>query len=194
MEYKIDPEFNTLVQDPQEPFETRYGLLHRSGKLCIPKGEVKSQILKDYHEIPSKGHMGLEKTLPGLSSQYFWKTLRKDLEHFIHTCPDCQMNKASTQRRIGLILPLEPPRQTWSAITMDFITDLSLTRRNNDGIFVVVDRLTKMIRVIAIEKYRTAESVAAEILRRSLSTPWIPVRDYLRSRFNFHVKVLDCYV
>ncbi len=106
MEYKTDPEFNTLVQEPQEPFETRNGLLYRSGKLCIPKGETRSQILKDYHEIPSKGHMGLEKTLPGLSSQYFWKTQRKDLEHFIQTCPDSQMNKASTQRPIGSILSL----------------------------------------------------------------------------------------
>ncbi len=45
---------------------------------------------------------------------------------------------------------------------MDFISDLPLTRRNNDAIFVVVDRLTKMIRVIAIEKNRTAEYVAAK--------------------------------
>ncbi len=72
------------------------------------------------------------------------------------------MNKASTQRPIGLILSLEPPQKRWSAITMVFITDLPLTRRNNDAIFVVVDRRTKMIKVIAIEKNRTAESVAAK--------------------------------
>ncbi len=44
---------------------------------------------------------------------------------------------------------------------MEFTTDLPLTRRNNDAIFVVVDRLTKMIRLIAIEKNRTAKSVGA---------------------------------
>ncbi len=101
MENKIDPEFNTLVQEPQEPFQTRDGLLYRSGKLCIPKGETRSQILKGYHEMPSKGHMGLEKTFSGLSSQYFWKTLKKYLEHFMQTCPDCQMNKASSNYRIN---------------------------------------------------------------------------------------------
>ncbi len=45
---------------------------------------------------------------------------------------------------------------------MDFIIDQPLTRRDNDAIFVVVDRLTKMIRVNAIEKNRKAESVAVK--------------------------------
>ncbi len=95
-EYKRDPEFSTFVEDPQEPFVKRSGLLYRSGKLFVPKGQVRSQLLTDHYETPSKGHMGLEKTIPGLSSKYFWKNLRKDLELFIRTCPECQMNKAST--------------------------------------------------------------------------------------------------
>ena len=162
LEYRKDPEFATLVEEPKEPFEVRDGLLYYSGKLCIPRGDVRSELLKDFHETPSKGHMGLEKTLPGISSQYFWKSLRRDLQHFIKTCPDCQMNKASTQKPLGLIIPLEPPTRRWSAITMDFITDLPITKKNHDSLFVVVDRLTKMIRVIPIEKNRTAESVASK--------------------------------
>ncbi len=72
------------------------------------------------------------------------------------------MNKASTQNSLALIIPLDPPKKRWKAITMDSITDLPLTKNNHDAIFVVVDRLTKMIRVIAIEKNRTAENVAAK--------------------------------
>ena len=162
MEYTSDPEFSSIFKEPKEPYEVREGLLYHSGKLCIPKGQTRNKILRDHHETPCKGHMGTKKTLPTLSAKYYWKNLRKDLEEFIKSCPQCQMNKSSTQKPMGFIRPLEPPKRRWSAITMDFITDLPLTKNNNDAIFVVVDRLTKMIRVMAIEKNRTAETVAAK--------------------------------
>ncbi len=52
---------------------------------------------------------------------------------------------------------------------MDFITDLLLTRRNNDAIFVV-DRLTKMIRVIAIERIEQLNLLQQNSTKKSIDT------------------------
>lgn len=54
---------------------------------------------------------------------------------------------------------------------MDLITDLPCTENGNDSIWVVVDRLSKMVHIVALQKTCTAEDVAvAYELRRSLIT------------------------
>jgi len=105
-EYTLDPEFSSHQKQPEAPFELRNGLLFKSGKLCMPKGPTKNKVLHDHHVIPVKGHMGKDKTLPGLLSTYLWKDLRKDVERYVKSCPDCQRNKSSTRKPLGLLQPI----------------------------------------------------------------------------------------
>ena len=44
---------------------------------------------------------------------------------------------------------------------MDLITDLPRTNNGNDSIWVVVDRSSKMVHLVALTKTSTAESIAA---------------------------------
>ena len=46
-------------------------------------------------------------------------------------------------------------------MSMDLITDLPRTSNGNDSIWVVVDRLSKMVHLVALTKTCTAESIAA---------------------------------
>ncbi|GMF47037.1 unnamed protein product [Phytophthora fragariaefolia] len=60
----------------------------------------------------------------------------------------------------GLMEPLQIPDERWRSISMDFITDLPDTKRGNNSIWVVVDRLTKRSHFVPTVKTVSAQEVA----------------------------------
>ncbi|KAI5312504.1 hypothetical protein L3X38_041677 [Prunus dulcis] len=65
--------------------------------------------------------------------------------------------------------PLRIPEEKWEHITMDFVFKLSRTSKGHDGIWVIVDRLTKSSHFLPIkETYslsRLAKLFVEEIVR-----------------------------
>jgi hypothetical protein len=57
----------------------------------------------------------------------------------------CQSNKAQTVKKAGLLQPLSVPSFKWESVSMDFITQLPVTKSGYDAIAVFVDMLTKMV-------------------------------------------------
>ena len=78
---------------------------------------------------------------------------------FVESC-DCQRNKSSNQKPAGLLKLLDPPQIKWTHATMDFVTPLSKCTNGNTAIFVVGDRLSKMIRSIPMKPNQDAPKVA----------------------------------
>ena len=73
---------------------------------------------------------------------------------------NCQLVKAEQKKPSGLLQPLEVPTWKWEQISMDFIDGLPRTRAGNEGIWVIVDRLTKSARFIPVRSTRTASKLA----------------------------------
>ena len=159
-EYAKDPEFSDLFRNPKNPYDLKNGLLLYYDKLCLPKGSIRSQVLHDHHDCLPKGHLGRDKSLPQIKDLYYWKSLRKDVAEYIRTCPKCQQNKAVTQKPLGELRPLSPPRDVWKSISMDFIIPLPETSRGHVGIFAAVDRLSKQLRLAPLPKNYSAPVIA----------------------------------
>ena len=159
-EYLADPEFSSRFNHPEEPYRIIDGFLYLNDKLCVPHGEFRLSLLHDHHDIPSAGHLGVKKTASRLTSKYHWKSLRTTVKEYVQSCDICQRTKNTTQKPLGLLQPLTPPLEKWSSITMDFVTPLPKTARGNAGLFVVVDRLSKLIRLAATPEHVDAPQVA----------------------------------
>jgi hypothetical protein len=84
-----------------------------------------------------------------------WKAVKE----FILSYDTCSRSKNPRHRPYGLLQPLPIPRQPWSSISMDFITDLP-SSRNFDAIFIIIDRLTKMAYFISCKRTITKEETA----------------------------------
>jgi len=60
----------------------------------------------------------------------------------------------------GLLQPLSVPAWNWEEISMDFIIGLPTTRKGNDSIWVIVDRLTKSAHFLPVKNaYRPPQYV-----------------------------------
>ena len=159
-EYSEDPEFAAIVKEPAPPYRLDMGLLKRGDRTCIPAGTLRQRLLHDYHDIPSQGHMGVKKTTKTITACFYWATMRKDIQRYVQSCDQCQRNKAGTHSPLGHLKPLDPPNQRWASVSMDFITPLPLTSRGHNGIYVVVDRLSKMWRLAPTKPDCTAQETA----------------------------------
>jgi len=95
------------------------------------------------HNVPYDGHPRYQKTIAAVRSQEFWFGMRKDVVDYIVRCMECQKVKVEHRHPTGLLQPLPIPEWTREVVTIDFITKLPKTSRQDDSIMVVVDKLTK---------------------------------------------------
>ncbi|KAF8087607.1 hypothetical protein N665_0575s0002 [Sinapis alba] len=93
------------------------------------------------------GHFGVAKTLSTLQEHFYWPNMKKEVEKVCSRCVVCKQAKSKVQPT-GLYTPLPIPTEPWVDISMDFVLGLPRTRKGRDGIFVVVDKFSKMAHFI----------------------------------------------
>ena len=157
-------------------YSIRNGLLFRKGKVCVPDvDDTRTRIMFECHDTPSAGHPGVLRTEHLVRRDFFWPKLKADVEQYVRNCQQCQVNKAERLRRGGLLLPLEIPEKKWQSISMDFVVGLPRTRRGDNAIWVVVDRLTKMARFIPTRDSISAVQLAHLFVEKLFSLYGLPV-------------------
>jgi len=103
-------------------------------------------------------HRGSSKMYQDLRS-HFWSTkMKKEIVAYVARCDTCCRVKAIHMKPVGLLQPLSVPEWKWEEASMDFITCLPTTRKGNDSIWVVNDRLSKSAHFIPVKNtYRPPE-------------------------------------
>ena len=173
--YGEDPLFAKIKENPEQfnRFRWQEGLLYMDRTeglpvLCIPRAMHNSRKLTEliidqaHHTI---GHAGNERTSKYIHKFYWWSTLSKDVAKYCSTCGTCQAVKPSTQRPMGLLHPLPIPSRPWESIGMDFIGPLPPSPEGYNFIWVVIDRLTSMVHLVALKTSATATEVAERYLK-----------------------------
>lgn len=75
-------------------------------------------------------------------------------------CPNCQQLTAEHQYPGGLTQDIQVPSWKWENINKDFVMGVPQTRRQNDIILVVMDRLTEFAHFIPIKFSYSVEDYA----------------------------------
>ena len=142
----------------------------KNKRLFIPNDrKLITLLLSEHHDTPIAGHFSSEKTYENLYKNFYWSKMRKDVYEYVKSCDSCQRNKSSTQKEPGLLQPLPIPTNPWESISMDFMYGLPKTKRENEGVIVFVDRLTKQAHLepipITITAIQTANILFKLIFR-----------------------------
>eukprot|EP00253_Pinus_taeda_P010289 PITA_10289 len=77
--------------------------------------------------------------------------MKKYVAKYLSRCLECQQVKVEHQHPTGLLHPLPVPEWKWETISMDFVTSLPKSKRSNDSIMVVVDKLSKSAHFILVQ-------------------------------------------
>eukprot|EP00253_Pinus_taeda_P015608 PITA_15608 len=100
--------------------------------------------------------------------------MKKHVAEYLARCLECQQIKAEHQHPAGLLQPLPIPEWKWEVISMDFITGLPKTKRNNDSIMVVVDKLSKVAHFIPVQSTYKAVQIAHVFMQNIFKLHGLP--------------------
>ena len=113
--------------------------------------------------------------LSSVNKHFFWPKLKADIVVFIAKCRECQLVKGEHQHPLGLLQPFPIPKWKWEVISMDFITILSKSKKQNDSIFVVIDKLSKASHFIPMKSTYKAVNIIDTFLKGYLDCTRYPV-------------------
>lgn len=178
--YHLDPETQVLASLSPEhlasyQMKLKDGLLYKGQAIVVPNiGDLRVRIISEAHDTPISGHVGVVKTIENVKRRFFWAKMNQDINAYVTTCYQCQINKASNQLPSGLLQPLAIPNRSWEQVSMDFIMPLPKTKSGHDAILVVVDKLSKMVHYIPTTSTVTAPQVAQIFFKEIVRLHGVP--------------------
>ena len=143
-------------------------------RLFVPLS-LREDVLKESHQSQFTVHPGGTKMFHDVARNFWWNGMKKDIAAFVSRCLTCQQVKAEHKHPGGLLQPLPVPEWKWEHITMDFVVGLPRSRRGNDAIWVIVDRLTKSAHFISIKVTDTVDKLCQRYLNEILRLHGAPV-------------------
>jgi transposase InsO family protein len=165
----------TFIQHVQQNYTTEEDIVyfvdhdadHRRGsknnlRYLVPKS-LKHTFLFQNHDVPSAGHLGVQKTLARLRSAVFWQGMLKDTKLYVRSCSECQLAKTSQKRKHGklqTVLTSEP----FQILGLDFVGQLPPTQGGCRYILTIVDYFTKWVWFVPT-RHCTARTAAVHLFK-----------------------------
>ncbi len=144
----------------EKEWEEHEGLILWQKRVYVPPDKaLREDVIRLHHDTYATGHPGRYKTAELILRSYWWPRIHVDVRRYVESCDLCQRTKAKRSKPQGLLSPNPIPKYPWQRITVDLITELPFSL-GYDAIMVVVDRLTKMIRLIPTYTSLTSEGAA----------------------------------
>lgn len=184
-----DSELRKIVEDLEatdDPFRGRAwadkgyvisdGVLYRYGPeiededaacLVVPTHE-RMGILANYHDAPTAGHVGVERTLSRLCAKYYWPGMRQVVTDYVKRCVACQRYKADNKKPAGLLLTPAMTRR-FEVVAVDLFGPLPETPDNSKWILIVEDVCSRWIELFALQNatgFECAKTLISEVFLR----------------------------
>ena len=152
------------------------GTLLFEERIVVPKlDSLRELILKEAHDTPLSIHPGSTKMYQDLKSIYWWTRMKREIARYVSHCDVCCRVKAVHQRPPGLLQPLQIPEWKWDKIEMDFVTGFPKSKKGNDAIFVVIDRLSKVAHFFPVKETVSASQLAELYMTRLVPLHGVPL-------------------
>lgn len=101
-------------------------VLHRQGLPYVPK-ITRSELISRHHDDSLAGYFGIDKTQELIVRNYYWPTLRRDVEAYVKGCDVCLTSKAVSHKPYGDLRSLPVPTHRWKDLFMDFVIGLQVS-------------------------------------------------------------------
>ena len=128
--------------------------------LLVPRPFVDT-VLHLAHTHLMGAHLGVEKTLERVRARFAWPGVKRAVEDYCRSCPDCQM-VAPRPRQKAPLIPLPVIDVPFRRIAMDLVGPLPKSKRGHKYILVVLDYATRYPEAIPLRTMAT-KGIAREL-------------------------------
>ena len=113
---------------------------------------------QEYHDSPTAGHYGIDRTIHRIASRYYWTGMRRYITHYVKDCVACQRYKASNLKPAGL-LQTPVTQQRFEVLAIDLFGPLPESSEGYKWILITEDVTTRWTELFALQN-ATAEACA----------------------------------
>jgi len=145
--------------------------------------EEKKKILYEYHDAPTGGHQGIERTLKRIRLKHNWPGITRDVENYVAKCESCQKNKQSRRMKAPLIIT-DTPSKPFEKCALDIVGPLTITTQGNKYLLTFQDSLTKFSKAIPIPN-QEANTISKEFVTKIILEHGIPEKILTDQGTNF---------
>lgn len=121
---------------------------------------LRMDLIREYHDKPTAGHFGRSTRLARLNQRYFWSTMKKSVEHYVRSCPFCQIFKSRQGKKAGKLQPISPPVSPYEQIGIDHLGPFKKTEEENQLLIVTIDYLSRYVEAKAVPSTDSAAVIA----------------------------------
>jgi len=146
-----------MLRDEEWEIEDRVVL--KKGRIYVPEGELRGEVIRLHHDTPVGRHEGRWKMTELVTRNYWWPGVTKEVGRYVDRYDTCQRYKNRSEALAGKLMPNTILEKPWSHISANFITKLPLAQGYNT-ILVVCDRFSKIAHFIATTEKTLAEGLA----------------------------------
>lgn len=172
-----DPEVRKIIDDLESddaPFRGRQwadrgyalsdGILYRYAPnddddedacLVVPEHE-RAQVMAQYHDAPTAGHLGAERTLRRIAGKFYWPGMRAFVTDYVKRCVACQRYKADNRKPAGLLQTPASARR-FEVVSVDLFGPLPETSDGHKWILIVEDVCTRWVELFALRQATSLE-------------------------------------
>ena len=155
----------TLYYKWEEEWETRLLLM-------VPLA-LRDEVIRLSHDLPSCGHLGVNKTTQRIKQAFMWYGLSVDVAVYVKSCPTCnQYKKANVKAKAGL--GSYHAGCPGDRVHVDILGPFTPSRQGNRYVVMIVDQFTKWLECYPLP-HQTAESVAKTVVDGYIARHGCPV-------------------
>lgn len=121
-----------------------------SWKRVVPAGQ-RREILRNNHDEPQAGHLGVQKTHDRIATRYYWPGMFRDTVIYVKSCQRCQQHKVSQAGAPGEMGQRVATRP-WEIVAVDVMGPLPRSKSGYEYIVIYQDQFSKWVEIEAIRK------------------------------------------
>jgi len=128
-------------------------------KVPIIPHSMESSVIKELHDSPSSGHLGVTKTYKKLLHRVYFPQMKRRVHDYVKTCKICQQVRYENQKPPGF---MSSPTVTepWSTLHLDLMGPYPKSYPGGyTCILVVVDYLTKWTEIFPLRQGKSKEII-----------------------------------
>jgi len=76
-----------------EEWKVEDGIVIKEGRIYVPKGDLRREIIQLYHDTLVGGHRGRWKMMELIGRNYWWPGITKEMGRYVDGCDTCQRYK-----------------------------------------------------------------------------------------------------
>lgn len=148
------------LKNKEEDWDEVDRIIEWKGRIYMPiDSKLREDIIREHHDSCLAGHPGQYKTHKLVTRDYWWPGILRDVHRYVEGCESCQRTKPHHTPVATPLHPHDVPTKPWEQVLIDLIGPLPESTGYN-AVLVVVDRFSKMIKVLLAQLEMTLLGVA----------------------------------